>query len=941
MAEQDREHAELLERVNRELALFGHVTTETAEALSYAQTGIRNFKGKMDAATGAVGALASAFGAYNKAVYKGEHGAKAFSEATDKMTEAAKYAAVGLTLLMPGGVVMRAVVGALGLLTVKLIETAGEVTKAVGEQYDQVTDAFKGIAKVGGAAGDGLQGVFDSMQKLGYGTERAAEYIKLMSENAESFAQFGGTVAQGRKQFEQTVQSMKPFRDQLSVLGIPPKEQSEAIAAYVKQQRTLTMGTKAQMDLSGEAVMRYVRETDMLTRITGANRQEQEKLLEDAMGEDVFQSMIYELESQGVEGQQKAARLRESIVLAEKTGGKEFARGIRDSLSGFVGVSGESQKVFRATNGAVAEYADTLTTQNLTQEQAIEAYRKLARATGENYDAQIQGAQKLGKGTEVFGSTNFLKVKQFGENAASGSALLAKSEQDAQERDELLKNRAKLEREQLDTQMAQQKLVNLGLSAYAKTTATAAENVRKLAEAALEAAKALTGKKADAEAKKTQTLTQATQRHEATTETAAQAADKARAVAADKSATAEQKKAAQEAADKAAAESQQTARDQREAQLREANRRREQRKAENAARVMGKPAPAAPAGGGGGGASAAPASGGSGGSSAGGGAPAAPAAAAPSVPSGGAPAAPAGGAAPDYNQEGQNTGSGGQEPKKRSGGDGVQGSPRKSTEGAIFHHTGGRSLSGAVSTLQARGLGYHYMIDRDGKIVPFMADNAVAYHAGPTDKNPKVGNWNTLGIAAVANNNEDVTKEQMTAAIKLNQDLSGKFGYGSQNVFGHGQVTSRKGADEGAALVNAIRGGVKDTNPQAQHGGIFSGPMSGYPVTMHGNEAVIPLKNGAVPVSLDGGNRIEQIQAEFENMKRNVMSRDQDSGSAMVNVAKEFKQAFGENMESGMGKSLKDLVDQNSALVSMMTQMVQTQRETNNIQTKMLRVAQN
>jgi hypothetical protein len=233
------------------------------------------------------------------------------------------------------------------------------------------------------------------------------------------------------------------------------------------------------------------------------------------------------------------------------------------------------------------------------------------------------------------------------------------------------------------------------------------------------------------------------------------------------------------------------------------------------------------------------------------------------------------------------------------------------------------------------------MIDRDGKIVPFMADNAVAYHAGPTDKNPKVGNWNTLGIAAVANNNEDVTKEQMAAAIKLNQDLSGKFGYGSQNVFGHGQVTSRKGADEGTALVNAIRSGVKDTNPQAQHGGIFSGPMSGYPVTMHGNEAVIPLKNGAVPVSLDGGGRIEQIQAEFENMKRNLMTRDQDAAPGLEKIAKEFKQAFGENMESGMGQSLKDLVDQNSALISMMTQMVQTQKETNNIQTKMLRVAQN
>jgi len=255
---------------------------------------------------------------------------------------------------------------------------------------------------------------------------------------------------------------------------------------------------------------------------------------------------------------------------------------------------------------------------------------------------------------------------------------------------------------------------------------------------------------------------------------------------------------------------------------------------------------------------------------------AAPKAAAPSAPSGGAPAVPAGGPAPDYSQEGKNTGGSDQELKKSSEDDVVQGSPRKSTDAVILHHTGGRSLSGAVSTLKSRGLAYHYMIDRDGKIVPFMADNAVAYHAGSTDKKPTVGNWNTLGIAAVANDNKDVTKEQMIAAIKLNQDLSGKFGYGSQNVFGHGQVTSRKGADEGTALVDAIKNGVKDTNPQAQHGGIFSGPMSGYPVTMHGNEAVIPLKNGKVPVHIDSTNsqRLAGGHSELQGYNAGPMTTD-------------------------------------------------------------------
>jgi hypothetical protein len=37
---------------------------------------------------------------------------------------------------------------------------------------------------------------------------------------------------------------------------------------------------------------------------------------------------------------------------------------------------------------------------------------------------------------------------------------------------------------------------------------------------------------------------------------------------------------------------------------------------------------------------------------------------------------------------------------------------------------------------------------------------------------------------------------------------------------------------------------------QARDGGIFDGPKSGYAATLHGNEAVIPLKDGAVPVTM-------------------------------------------------------------------------------------------
>ena len=44
---------------------------------------------------------------------------------------------------------------------------------------------------------------------------------------------------------------------------------------------------------------------------------------------------------------------------------------------------------------------------------------------------------------------------------------------------------------------------------------------------------------------------------------------------------------------------------------------------------------------------------------------------------------------------------------------------------------------------------------------------------------------------------------------------------------------------------------VSGKGVQAAAGGVFDGPKSGYAATLHGMEAVIPLKNGAVPVSMN------------------------------------------------------------------------------------------
>jgi hypothetical protein len=135
------------------------------------------------------------------------------------------------------------------------------------------------------------------------------------------------------------------------------------------------------------------------------------------------------------------------------------------------------------------------------------------------------------------------------------------------------------------------------------------------------------------------------------------------------------------------------------------------------------------------------------------------------------------------------------------------GGPRRSTKGVIIHHTGGRGLDIAIKTLQSRKLSYHYLVDRDGRIVNVLPDNLVGWHAGHTNKKPELDNSNTISISMVAKDDTDVTPEQLAAASSLEEQLAKKYGFPKSESYGHGEVSSGKHPKEGFTIATAIRGG--------------------------------------------------------------------------------------------------------------------------------------
>jgi hypothetical protein len=124
-------------------------------------------------------------------------------------------------------------------------------------------------------------------------------------------------------------------------------------------------------------------------------------------------------------------------------------------------------------------------------------------------------------------------------------------------------------------------------------------------------------------------------------------------------------------------------------------------------------------------------------------------------------------------------------------------------QGFVFHHSGGTTLQGLRATLQDRGLGSEYLMDRDGTIYAYGQPGSP--HMQPNDRwggiAPGLTNANALGMELVARNNQDVTPAQVASAQRFIA-----ANYPNTPVYGHGEVNpGHKQADEGMAVVNAIR----------------------------------------------------------------------------------------------------------------------------------------
>ena len=395
-------------------------------------------------ASGTLDALGGSALGLSKALYSGQKGAAVFSDALEGLSTA--------ILMIPG----------LGLVAKAATMTVLAFSKALGavnKQGDALYKSYQDLAKSGSTASDGITGVFNNMQKFGYGIEELDKMVKLVSENSETLAAFSLTAANGASAFSGAMQGL--VRDPgLKLLGKTPDDINAAGAAFIKQavasgQTQATIGNNL-----STGTREYVMQLDRLQKLTGTSADQLQKQQDEALNQDAYNQVIAELKARAAAGGPDAEIAKaqmNKILSVSATLGAEQRKQYQAGIGGDIAAMGP---LFMAAPNLLKDSMDETASTTKTMNNYAQDAGNTLKALGPS--------AKLAAGAfrETVGSARELRESQLrASNYDERNAAVDKA-QDVQ--DSATESLSDLELQNMNSRDALQSFVQLGVAPATK-----------------------------------------------------------------------------------------------------------------------------------------------------------------------------------------------------------------------------------------------------------------------------------------------------------------------------------------------------------------------------------------------------------------------------------------------------------------------------------------
>jgi hypothetical protein len=258
--------------------------------------------------------------------------------------------------------------GPLGIAIGALIKVITFGITEINKMTDGLYKAQQDIARAGALGTGGMTEAFESMQKFGYGINEIGDMTKLLEQNSVTLAQFSGTAFQGAQRMANLASSLRPMQEQFMNMGMSVNDINSGIAGYLKLQTQLGQSQKMTSAELTAGSKEYLENQSRLSKLTGQSADQLQKAEDKAAAIDAFEAKLTQLRQSGQEGE--ADRL---MNLFKRMSGvsEEYAIGVANQASGFVGLSKESDKLTMITGGASAAIINNKNLTDAQREQAL------------------------------------------------------------------------------------------------------------------------------------------------------------------------------------------------------------------------------------------------------------------------------------------------------------------------------------------------------------------------------------------------------------------------------------------------------------------------------------------------------------------------------------------------------------------------------------------
>ena len=377
------EYNQTLSKANNELNKFGKVSNETTAKLSQFQSSLtRDFK-----------ALGNSGINLAKQLNNGAIGASVFNDSIGSMSD-----------------VIGDLVGMIpyfGTALKTAIKGVSEYTQAVNKQTDALFESYEQMSKIGAAGAGGIQSVYDNLKKLNLGVNELDKFVAIVGENSDTLRKFGQTVGGGLTEFANVANSLQQgdVGRQFREMGISVDEINNGIASYMKMQTIGGVRQKMSTDQLINASKDYIREVDLLSKVTGQTRKQQEEAMESAMAEERFAAYRTELQLKANMGDKAAAAQLQQVDILNKSLAKEAPKlriGMLNLMSGTLD-NPEAQKIARGLPEVAAKLQKGAFTANDVLNTASKEASRTIGKSGEGFGI---GLGKLGIFNDNFGDLN-------------------------------------------------------------------------------------------------------------------------------------------------------------------------------------------------------------------------------------------------------------------------------------------------------------------------------------------------------------------------------------------------------------------------------------------------------------------------------------------------------------------------------------------------------